>query len=620
MSFFTPLNFLWLIPLAGTLLFLYFLRPRRTRFEVPSLFLWNAVAQSVRADRPFQRLKLSVLLLLQLLALLLLICALATPLTKPGPVPQADYVIILDQSAGMEATDVSPNRMAVAKVLAEQFVKENMRAGDSVTVIGAAESPTLICKQLHSVGEVDSAIESVQSVDTTSDIASALTFAGAAVRKSSAVALFTDGAWDPAEDDSISSVRTPNLRLFEVGSPSPQNVGIVEISERDDAIHPEAPPQLLVKVDRHNAVQSNLRIYVDGKPAANSSIPAGNGQEVRIFAIASLLKGGLVKATLSGMSRDDLGVDNSAELQVKPEHTTRVLLVTDGDQYLERALALLPDVDLYEEKPAEYTDISGQYDTVVFDNWLPVSLPKTPALVFNAIGANLPVVVSGSPSKTLSVVDWNETDPLMSYVDLSPVHIQSALTVVPALGGTVVAEGQDGPLIVKGEQSGLPIVWIGFAVSASDMPSYNAFPILLSNAIQTLSTGESNICRENRTGQPFLLPPTSGACTVTDPAGKTSTVPCSELSGCEYYGTQLAGSYDARSATSQQVFYIGTASSAITDIGAKDHPLLVSPSTQATLHVLRRIDLTPWLAAVALIIVLAEWVVYHRPSRYTTAI
>ena len=141
MSFFTPLNFLWLIPLAGTLLFLYFLRPRRTRFEVPSLFLWNAVAQSVRADRPFQRLKLSVLLLLQLLALLLLICALATPLTKPGPVPQADYVIILDQSAGMEATDVSPNRMAVAKVLAEQFVKENMRAGDSVTVIGAYGVP-----------------------------------------------------------------------------------------------------------------------------------------------------------------------------------------------------------------------------------------------------------------------------------------------------------------------------------------------------------------------------------------------------------------------------------------------------------------------------------------------
>jgi Ca-activated chloride channel homolog len=79
MNLVSPWSLLWALPLMGIVVALYLMRMRRRDVVVPASFLWPPRTDEVRANAPFQRLRFSWLLLLQLLALALLVLALVWP-------------------------------------------------------------------------------------------------------------------------------------------------------------------------------------------------------------------------------------------------------------------------------------------------------------------------------------------------------------------------------------------------------------------------------------------------------------------------------------------------------------------------------------------------------------
>ena len=113
MTFLQPAAF-WLLGLIPLVVILHLLRAAATRQLVPSTFLWRDLGRDPEVARRWRPPRLTLVLLLQLLAIAAASFALAMPrVTTP---PGRHLVLVLDASGSMLATDVKPNRLARAKL------------------------------------------------------------------------------------------------------------------------------------------------------------------------------------------------------------------------------------------------------------------------------------------------------------------------------------------------------------------------------------------------------------------------------------------------------------------------------------------------------------------------
>jgi hypothetical protein len=111
---------LLLMPLA--ILLLYFLKLKRKPLRVPSTFLWRKSIEDLHVNSLFQWLRDNVLLLLQILTVLFLIYAVMAFQFHASAGQGKHYILLLDNSASMSATDVAPNRLAQAQQAALNII------------------------------------------------------------------------------------------------------------------------------------------------------------------------------------------------------------------------------------------------------------------------------------------------------------------------------------------------------------------------------------------------------------------------------------------------------------------------------------------------------------------
>src|SRR5207244_9618239 len=97
-----------LLSLPFLLVLLYFLKLKRKALQVPSTFLWKKSIEDLHVNSLFQWLRKNVLLLLQLLAVLALIYGILAPRFHAATATGKHYILMLDNSASMSATDVEP--------------------------------------------------------------------------------------------------------------------------------------------------------------------------------------------------------------------------------------------------------------------------------------------------------------------------------------------------------------------------------------------------------------------------------------------------------------------------------------------------------------------------------
>src|SRR3954452_7282131 len=175
MPFSTPLALLGLV-IVPAVVAMYLLRLRRSETVVPSTLLWQRLAADVEANAPWQRLRRSLLFLLQLLLVIVLALLAARPFIERPAGLARDIVLIVDTSASMGATDVGPDRLAAARAAALDALKD-LPSGGKVSVIEAGRTARIVAAGTSDLGRVRHAIDAIRPSASRGDLGDALALA-----------------------------------------------------------------------------------------------------------------------------------------------------------------------------------------------------------------------------------------------------------------------------------------------------------------------------------------------------------------------------------------------------------------------------------------------------------
>lgn len=517
MPFLTPLALAGLLFLP-VVLAMYLLKLRRDEAVIPSTLLWQKLVSDVEANAPWQKLRRSLLLFLQLLLVAILAVLAARPFLERPAGLAGDIVLVIDTSASMAATDVAPTRLDAAKAKALEALKD-LPAGGTVSVIAAGRTARVVSNGTTDMGSVKQAIASITATADVGDLGDALRLASALAARSTdaEIVVATDAA---LANPPKGTLRAP-VRVLQVGRDS-RNEAIVALAVRTASSGLSHSAFISVANMGMEMAERRVELYADGvlRDSRSLILDPQRKTDISIDDIddpahpASVIEVRLAaKDPAATGNPDPLALDDRAWAVVPPAHLHTILLVGEGDPYLETALSYLPDTELYGVKPADYgaqTKVE-LFDLVIFEGWLPAELPAKPILAIAPPSTSALGTVTGTLMNP-GIGSLDATDPILRYVDLSTVHIGEAQEMtLPAWARPVIPGPGTSPLLYAGSLAGRPAAVLAFAPAKSDLPLQVAFPVILANLSGELLGGSETPADAVAPGTPITLTIPAGA-------------------------------------------------------------------------------------------------------------
>ncbi|MCC6174386.1 MAG: VWA domain-containing protein [Chloroflexi bacterium] len=627
MSFLAPLG-LTLGVLIPILVLFYLLKVRRQEYVVGSTYLWQDLLRDLAAHEPWQRFHWSILLILQLLVVGLLVFALARPFYVAQAEEVVHAVIVLDAGASMQATDVQPSRFEAARRAAKDTVR-GLAEGSVGTVILAGVQPTVLMPSTGDRAALERAIDGAEVTYGRSDMGQALALAGSlgaadgpnGGQQRLRIFLFTDGSYGGIGGDEAEPL---DIRLTQIGT-SGDNQGITALAARAD---PQNANQFQVFGRVRNYADapftSTLSLVVDGNVTESREVtlaPEGDDASAQDYVFTDLPIGArAVEARLAGT--DVYPVDNTAYTVLNVGRPAEVLLVSNGNLFLEKVLSLLPAGDVSRVAPRRYPSIDAdRYDIVVFDGFVPDVLPRGNALIVNPTESSL-FTIEGEVRRPV-IRDWNREDPLLHFVDLRDVAIARAQRITPPSWARTLVQGDTLPLMLAGEQDGRRVVLLPFDLRQSNLPLSAAFPILMANILGYLQPSTQAAQADLRPGEPMPLQPVAQAeeIIVRRQDGPSETFR-PEGQPLTFEDTTHPGLYTIlQRAAGQTLLEEPFAVNAADEVESDVRPKSIALGSGRTLQAGGPVSLVPvnheiwtWLVPPAIVLLLVEWFWFHRRS------
>jgi von Willebrand factor type A domain/Aerotolerance regulator N-terminal len=657
---------LFCVPLA--IILLHLLRLRRRPVVVSSTLLWRASAEDLHANALLRWLRRNVLLLLQLLAAFLLVYAVLGPRLHAAAGTGRHYVLVIDNSASMSATDVPPSRLEWAKA---EALKEIDAATDEDFGMVVVFNRTAETRQGYTSDRelLRAAVRGIQPSAAQTRLDEALRLCAglanparsteneatrpantAAGKERTYVApegvaaevhLYSDGAFPPVPDFALA-----NLTLNYHVPPLPQNLDgsadNVAITRLDAARDGD---RLTVTATVRNyrtapLEQLTARLDVlDGGRATRSY-----ARPVRLATRAS----GEVEFTLpdpGGMplrvtlenTGDALALDDVAWAVAAPTRRARVAALGPPNPVLDAFLdspgtrRLAEVTRLGEGGPADrakYLDPAreGRFDLVIFDRCAPAVAADAPRANTLYLGSRPPgLTADPTPVKNPRVVGWAGSHPvtrgLRGLYDV-PIAEAARLTNLPPRTERLIES--DGNVVLLAGVPRPPFTDLVLAFPVVEDGKWNtlwplepSFVLFLRNVVRAYGnlrdgTGEEVL----RPGDAITLR-TGGArrVTVTTPGGHTETLDPGDRGEVTFSATGEVGVYVAAIGDDRVQFAVNLFDPDESDIAPRG-TVTVGNQTVAAGEVRRPPrELWKWAVLAALVVLLAEWWAYAARVR-----
>lgn len=580
---------------------LYFLKIRRPEARISSLLFWGDHVADRQANAPWQRLRSSLLLLIQLVVAALLALALMRP-GVPGSLDVATTtVVLIDGSPSMQATDVRPSRFEAAVAQARRMSRD-LGTGRQMAVVVLGRQAQQLTPPTSDAAVLDAALDRARPSSQRADLAQGISLANAALagRPGGSVVLLSDGGLQleqPAE-----RLRAP-LTFRQIGVTG-DNVAVDTLVRKPDGnvairlvnLGPERR-EVEVQLLADGRLVDVVPFRLDGEASAEALWPG-------------LAPGtGVLEARLA--AADAFSLDDRAWLLADPGVRRRVVLVTGGNGFLERALELRADLDVTVVDPAGYRP--DRYDLHVFDGFVPPGqLPQPAILVAPPEGAG--PIPSGPPVDPGAVLPPDPRDPLLRYVNLRDVHVQAAAPIAQPPDWRTVIAAANGPLLLV-HQGEPRLALLTFDLHRSDLPLRPAFPILIQNLVADLLPGGS-ADQVLPLGEPVPIDadPEVSEVEVTGPDGTRWQF--GPPFPATLRDTTRPGVYQVRARSAGGVrtsrFAVEPDVPGVSRIAPGPAPEVQSDSPRPGQPQRGTSELWPWLAAAVLVGLGVEWVVFLR--------
>ena len=573
---------------AVPIILLYLVRPEPSRLELPT-FRFLSDAEREDASRPvWERLSRSLLLIIQLMAILVFAVAIASPYVSVAESESVEEtVIVVDDSASMATLSASGSRFAEAIAVARD------RITGRTSVVTTAGGRT-VALQRGSPGDAQSVLDGLEVTDSPGDLRRAIAQAGALAGENSRVVVLSDFVGDDWAD-AVSTLRARGLivSLERFGAGGDANVGFIDRRFRGSSV------TLSVQNFGSEAVTRTVEL---GDRSDRVSLGPG---DVRTTTLPVPAGGG--EARLSG-GDDDFQTDDRVYIAAPADLAVDVLVLTnDRNRFLTTALDVLDQVDLSVSSPP--TTVGDGYDVIVYSNVDPA------ALLPGNVEAGRALLADGGGVAVQAQRDFPDRYGNLSLID--PIGLfptQSVRTTVDSdltrginfqppdeilagdlRAGEALVEMRDGsPLIATAERADGRLLYYGY-IEASSTFKYNyQYPVFWKRAIFHLA-GREPLTRLNHvTGDTVSV--REG---VVGPDGQ-ATGPTVELLDAGYYEGDIR-----RSASLLDAAESAVASAPLSDRSATARTAARSESRTVPWR------LTPFVALAVVVVLLVE-VAYVR--------
>lgn len=664
---------------------LYFLKLRRREIPISCTLLWKRAVQDLHVNSPFQRLRNNLLLILQLLVLLLAAVALGKPMLERALSHESTLVIMIDQSASMAVVeDGGLSRLEIAKREAKRLV-EGMPDDGRAMVIAFCDRATVVSSFDTDRQALGRKIDSIQQTQSSTTLTEAVALAeaysqnliiggaeaGTDVAPTSAAppataVLFTDGRIEDASDLTMQRLDADKVEVVSIGR-RVDNVGIMAMAARRNYERPEALEVFAtvrnfgpkaVAFDAVLRIRDELGVsqFADtqsvrlepgisaqadaGEPAALPSTATDGSAEPAVGSVASIAfdelvfeGGGVVEISLA--LDDALEADNKAWTVVRPPRRVRVLLVSQGNLFLQRVLPTLP-LEVTMMSPVEYENAEEDaladgdrsvYDLVILDRHSTDRLPQGSYFFWGAVPL-IDGVSMGERTSEADIFNWDESHPILRHVAVETIRVWDSYDLTVPSDTALLMEGESSPVMAYFSREARDYLICAFPIVIEDEATNQTllnttwatkahFPVFMYNAVQFLTGSISAGGRIGvRPGEPASLPvrPNVRTVGIARPDGTRDAVATAGAATAHYARTRLVGIYRADGTPpGEDKFAVNLFNYTESDIRASE-AVHIGANRVATSGQLQSVNrpFWPWVLAAILFVLLLEWVIYNK--------